>query len=159
MNERDIAYWAGYFDADGHVTGQVRIRKSGRQAGQREISFRVGVTGNVLARLEELKALFGGSICTIKRKGDQWKPGAPVSTCSTYQWAAVHAAGDKFMRAILPYLRTKRPQAETYLKARSTFLPRGGRAKELPEETWTARLNLLNCIRQLNRPGSPDLAF
>lgn len=155
MNEKDLIYWAGYFDADGHVTGQVRIRKSGR----REVSYRVGITGCVIERLNELMSLFGGSICQINAKGRQWQPGAPISTQNTYQWIAVHTAADKFIRAILPYLRTKRPQAETYLKARSTFLPRGGKGKELPEETWIARLNLLNCIRQLNRPGSPDLSW
>ena len=152
MNEQDCAYWAGYFDADGHVTGQVRKDRH-------EIEFRVGVTGCVLETLEELKDLFGGSIVVIHRKGFQWQKGSPVSTRETYQWAASYKAADKFMRAILPYLRIKRPQAETYLKARSTFLPRGGKGRTLPEETWTARLNLLNCIRQLNRPGSPDLAF
>ena len=150
MNERDIAYWAGYFDADGHVTGQIRKDR------KREIVFKIGVTSSVLKIMEELKQSFGGSITAIHRRGDQWTEGSPVATKTTYQWIVGYKDGEKFIRSILPYLKIKRPQAESFLKARSTYNHGKGR---VPEETWTARLNLLNCIRQLNRPGSPDLAF
>jgi len=144
VDEKDLAYWAGYFDADGHVTGKERKDR------RNEIDFRAGVTGSDLNRLEELKRAFGGSVVITHRKGFQWQKGSPVSTRTTYQWAISWKAAEKFLCAILPYLRTKRPQAETYLKARATFLPRSGRRKFLPQETWDARLNLLNCVKQLN---------
>ena len=149
MNKEDLIYFAGYFDADGHVTGQRRKDR------RREIAFKIGVTGAVLERLEEFKAAFGGDMTITHKKGYQWKPGSPTSTRTTYQWIVGYQRAEKFIRAILPYMRTKVPQAEAFLKARKTY-SYGGRVSQ---RTWDLRLDLLNQIRQLNRPGSKVLTW
>lgn len=95
----DLCYAAGIFDGEGCIM----IQKAKPVAYW--LTVRVGTTD--LELLTWLKVRWGGSVSRTRFRL-QRKPSA--------EWQLINKAAGQFLRSVLPFLQTKRPQAELALK-------------------------------------------
>lgn len=107
----DAAYCAGVIDSDGTIgvkrsTYAVRVTKD---SGQPTYSERVAVRQVDRQAVDLLRSLFGGALYVTKPSGR----GKPL-----WSWAATDRRAVACLRAILPYLRIKKAQAENCLLLR-----------------------------------------
>ncbi len=135
-----LEYFAGYFDADGHVSGAIRPHAG--------MLLKIGVTGSILKRLEEFEDSFGGQIHVISRKGEGVRI---ISKRTTWQWQVWAAKGEEFVQAMLPHVRSKKRQLELFLEMRSTVRRTNCGSQPLPEGTWELRHRRLDEMRGLNQ--------
>jgi hypothetical protein len=95
MRQIDIAYAAGFFDGEGHIS----IRKHTRDA---SLNFRVSASQNDPQPLYWLQTLFGGN---IYRQHSRKKSYA-------YVWVVSGEQAYKFLEAVLPFLMVKDAEAK-----------------------------------------------
>lgn len=133
-----IAYCAGIIDADGTI-GIVR-RASRLQPGAATDGFieRVCVVQVTPEALDLLKALFGGGRHVDKPRASGACVGSGRATHyrPLHVWVATHLRAVACLRAVLPYLRIKRLQAENCLALHELKQHRrtgGRRSEELTE--------------------------
>lgn len=112
MKKIDLAYLAGIIDADGTIgikpsTYSVRILKESTQA---TYSERIHIRQVERPALELLAATFGGNIGIEDPNAKRGKP--------LYRWGQTDLKACATLRALLPYLRIKRRQAENCLALR-----------------------------------------
>lgn len=110
MKKIELAYLAGVMDSDGSFSIAIdtwRQRKFGQCPAYQEI---VAIGQCDKQSMELLQELFGGTIRCQKSSGPNRRP--------VYYWQASNKVAIIVVRALLPYLRIKRRQAETLLALR-----------------------------------------
>lgn len=118
MEERELIYLAGYFDADGCINAEVDTRNP------KVVSAKATIGGRDRDLLITLRAAFGGNISKAKQVA------AWGATTVCWRWTVQGKKAGIFIRAILPYLRYKRKQAEAALRIIETIGKPGYRISE-----------------------------
>lgn len=98
--DTDVAWAAGIMDGEGCIG----VYSGGADAGLR-LTVQVGNTDLVM--ITKLHDMFGGYVSTTMKANKSGKP--------YYMWRAASGKGDAVLRQLLPYLVTKRQQAEVAL--------------------------------------------
>jgi len=127
-----LAYFAGFFDGEGCIA----VGKTGRRKSQFGFAMQVGQTKTEV--LELLQRYFGGRLFRSAKTGFQLKP--------FYTWTVCGNNAEHFLRSILPYLVTKKEEAELALEYRKTM---GCQGRKLPEEVIETRHRLVAQIRAI----------
>lgn len=109
---QDLAYCAGVLDSDGTI-GVKRSTYGMRHnnGGQPTYSERVCVRQVSPQAVALLKSIFGGSFGMREPSAKRGKP--------LYDWTVTDQRAANCLRAVLPYLRIKREQAENCLTLRA----------------------------------------
>jgi len=148
-NETDLAWAAGYIEAD----GSIGIRKFQRKPpGHCSPSYFVQVTVHSInkAAVQSLHDIIGdGSVFLHRRNGG-------ISKRDIYLYVADQARGARCLKKILPYLRIKKKHARIALKLQALLDKRkkAGHRKTLTPEEIEAREDLYLQLKWLNRvPG------
>lgn len=105
------AYFAGAIDADGFISVQRSNRKIGVKYTHQPTYYlvKIGFVGTASPVVQNLlKENFGGSVYTYTPKDPAHKP--------VYNWQADGHKAEAALRAILPYLISKKRQAELCLE-------------------------------------------
>lgn len=101
----DLAWLAGFMDGE----GTIRISQGKSSKGLRKPNWqeRMEVVNTHLETILEIQKVFGGHfwVCTAKKK--KWK------TAYRLKWTQAETRG--LLQSLIPYLRTKRRQAELVL--------------------------------------------
>lgn len=121
IKETDLAWAAGFIDGEGCIALR---RQVGRQKGVEYTCYalRLSVTNTDLRCLERLKAMFAGSINRATHANrPQNKP------CWT--WYCSSANAERALCELLPYLLSKREQAELGMLSRK-HIQKNGRKRE-----------------------------
>lgn len=97
----ELAYLAGFFDGEGciHVS---KCKRSDRKNDRFQYQLRIQISQKNREPLDKLVAGWGGGIYDIKSKG-------------MYSWQLHSRKAERFLEAILPFLRDKAEQAELAL--------------------------------------------
>lgn len=106
MKAVDLAYMAGIVDGEGCIAIERYVSKG---HGYYRAKLRVANTNKEL--LEFLKLYFGGTISNFGKRSPNQKP--------AYMWAIPGETAIKCIKALLPYLFLKRPQAQLAIKFQS----------------------------------------
>lgn len=95
-----LAYFAGLLDGEGNI---------------REVDYRIYIGNTDMKMISWLKDNFGGTVLMGKKRKPNWKP--------CHRWEA-HSIVDcqKICQAVLPYLITKRDEAQSLLLACNNYL-------------------------------------
>lgn len=112
MRKTDLAYMAGVIDSDGSIgvkRSTYAMRVTG-DCGQATYSERVTVRQVEPGAIDVLHAAFGGSRGMTKSAAKRGKP--------LHNWSVTDKKAVALLRALLPYLRIKREQAENCLELR-----------------------------------------
>ena len=128
-----LAWAAGIIDGEGCILLNLNPKRQ-------TYTLRVSVTNTDPKMLKELKSIFGGSIQAANCRNDKahWK--------SKWMWVLTCKQADKALSALLPYLITKKDQAQTALIFKTLHRKRGGVAgvlvpgnnKLFEEQEWLA---------------------
>ena len=132
--ELELAYFAGFFDGEGCIGLYWITSKKGYQP-----QTQLGNTNKPI--LKAFQARFGGIVRSCKVKPFQ-RP--------TWQWS-INGGGAKiayFLKAILPYLRQKKEEAETMLEYIDTITTT---TKPIPPELQEIRKKLSERLKELKR--------
>jgi len=105
MKKTDLAYMAGVIDGEGNIT--LAKRNNGKYKAGVRYDIQIGVTNTNKWLLESFRFAFGGSI-RKKRKGFKSLP----SSQDCFDWSVTNQQAFTAIKALLPYLQLKRPQAE-----------------------------------------------
>jgi hypothetical protein len=144
----DVAYAAGFFDGEGHIT----IAKMEHKAGTNGTTFtmRVGASQNNPVPLLWLRERWGGSVRMLKRKTGR--------DHSTHKWELCSKMAAGFLREVLPYLLVKWPRAELAVRFQeSLFVPgKHGHTDEYRARLEAMRLEM--AAMQTHKPfsGAPQ---
>ena len=145
--KEELAYIAGLFDGEGTVMIS-RLNCKNRQV-KFQYQLRVSIANCNKEILEWVKSVFAGKIywnnqAKVRNSNGKVKP--------CYRWAIYDNNAEVFLRAIFPYLKLKRLQAETAFIFRKTI---GNRASRLGlfSETQEKRATLRLRMQQLNQKG------
>jgi hypothetical protein len=98
-----VGWTAGIIDGEGSIAVVHRIRRK-MQYGWASFDVRITVSNTDIKMMEKLKELWGGSYRTVKRQREQKR------TCYHYCICAKQSLN--MLKVIIPYLITKRKQAE-----------------------------------------------
>jgi hypothetical protein len=137
-----LAWAAGLFDGEGSVSIYCYPLLPGKQPHCRNIQLQLSNTHEATVR--RFAALAGvGNVSVYSRrfrKRPQWR------------WDTAAANAEHVLCLLLPWLVTKREQAEIALKLREQIrATRHGRGVRLPPEELTARCALRNRLHAANR--------
>jgi hypothetical protein len=123
--DTDIAWAAGFLDGEGHFGA--RFRSGGRTS----LGVELTASQTHKAPIDKLVEIFGGAVHEVSKKTTTGR--------TTWQWTI---ASGKRLREVLPllipYLTTKKQEAEILLELSNTFLTsrsHGGRMPCTPEMT------------------------
>jgi hypothetical protein len=111
MDEVTLAYCAGIVDGEGCIRVK-RVDWRKRNADMQSPAFHASVTVRMVERdaLDVLASIAGVSVRPLRA---QWKNRRPL-----YEVTVSDAKAERLVRALLPYLRVKRAQAENVLALR-----------------------------------------
>lgn len=101
MNDTDLAYAAGIIDGEGTILITHYKERPNRQAGYRVV-VEVGMCDSAVPMW--LYAKFGGRLKDYERPN--------IKHRRVYRWNNADSKAVEFLRLILPYLKTKKAQAE-----------------------------------------------
>jgi hypothetical protein len=107
MPRVNVAYMAGFFDGEGHISIAKRASGTG--------SLTVQVCNTNAEVLEGFRSVYGGAVNDVTRNH---KP--------TWKWTVCSSAASDFLRDVLPYLIVKREQAEIAIRFQDLLRPKGG---------------------------------
>lgn len=150
LTELQIAYYAGFFDGEGHAT----IRRQNNYSGNKRVWWNLWVAvSNV--RIEPLTTLhqeFGGSLLALKN----WKTHRPL-----IRWSCASNQAAHFMRTVQPYCILKSEIIIICLEfqdhVRTHGMPGGRKHADghtgHAHDTWTFREQLYLKVKQLNQRG------
>jgi len=138
MREIDRAYLAGFIDADGSI---------GVNKLQTGSTIRVTASNTAIPVLEELKSLWGGSICISSDKRSNHKPHGNLV------WTA--RAAKEILLAIQPYLKIKQEQCRVALSFMNTVNPPDKQFEPLSPAVRWARQKMRGMLLHLNSRGVP----
>lgn len=153
MKETDKAWIAGFIDGEGSLTIAKQIRKDRPSPAYRA---QVSASNTDTSPLEFIHSLYGGSLYKGKPyqvgvNGKPWRP--------SWQWYCKVSRQKEFLLDILPYLQSKRGQAEVLLEfienknafARGKRLEgKHGGSAPLTQEEIDYREELRHRVRMLN---------
>lgn len=135
--DTDAIYMAGFFDGEGYIGLQKRIRK-----GKYTEYFLVASVGQKDgAIMDWVKETFGGHLHLVKRDG-------------SYYWVIQNKAAYLFLKRIAPFLKYKKPQA---LLALDFFEGFERTKRALPPEELNRRENILNELKVQKKIFIPSL--
>ena len=146
MNKIDLAYAAGIIDGEGNI-GIVK-RQWSKRNDKYHLQVRVAMCDREVP--EWFQSHFGGSISIHKRTNPKHRP--------VYTWQISHRSCIPMLKAILPYLICKKPQAELGILFQETkhfgggIKGKGGRpakpeAELALEETRYIQMRQLKTVR------------
>ncbi len=140
----EIAYLAGFFDGEGGIN--VHRRRYVKKLGGESIYYilRVDVANTDKQNIYRLKDLFGGCI-TLRKKQDQ-------ANQAVWAWQITTKKAQDFLRAVYPYLRVKRKQAETAMQFEIDKTNQKSRVASNQERQ--EQKNKCEHLHKLNRPWS-----
>ena len=151
MNKIKLAYVAGLIDADGCIMiGKDSWRERNRGIAPAYFEH-VSISQCDPAGLKVVQELFGGKLGIEQARAPSRRP--------MHRWQARHTTACDFVRAILPYLRIKRREAELMLALRA-LKNRGRKANTYLAEAHVRRLlpevldemeSLYGQVRELKR--------
>jgi hypothetical protein len=136
----DLAYLAGLIDGEGCITLGRTVRAGQRRGESRTYDSLTIVNTNrdVLLWVQEV---FGGRIHANIKREQGWK--------TAFSWYATNPAS--VLKAILPYLKIKKRQAEIFLEFCATKR-RYGKSR-IPIDVEDRRTQIVAEIRRLNQRG------
>ncbi len=145
MRPEELAYWAGFFDGEGHIelahTNPSGYNRYGRYM------FQVWLdqwTDSPDIYFSQLLDNFGGRVIAHKEVGN------------VYRWYISGENGRRFLEALLPYLRDKKRAAELGIELQKRMqLGRGGRRTQLEESEVLARDTILKEYFSLIKGNKP----
>jgi hypothetical protein len=139
-NPVDLAYAAGLIDGEGCVYA---ICKSYR--GSLRTIVRLSVLMCSRPAVDWLRTKFGGSFYALPPRF-----GRP----DRFLWQVTCSHAGPVLRALLPYLKEKRKQAEVALQILDLLKTWGGdgRISRIPTENVDARIHLCKRLKQMKRP-------
>lgn len=101
MKKTDLAWMASIIDGEGCISVQVN----------RQLWIQVGMTH--LPTMERIHSLFGGALRNHAIQDVEWKP--------RFLWVITNSRAIDLLEKILPYMTTKRDEAEVAVTLRDTF--------------------------------------
>jgi len=135
-NECKLAYAAGYFDGEGTINV---LSCKGR------FQLRVELTSYDLDSLRVFEELFGGEVRSDEFAGVNFQ---------VYRWAKNNKHAIKVLRRLVPFLKSKRKQAELALDSGWDFQSPGGpRLTEIQIEKRAALYRALKEAKAENKRG------
>lgn len=138
-----IAYIAGLFDGEGHLTiGMSKDKRRPRKAPRHVLTLVVSNTDKAV--IEWLRDTLG-----CGHVGIQQRPKANPNDKVCYRYILSSEKAGQLLSAMLPYLHIKRPQAELMIAFRREFLPNGS-STPLTDEMITRREEYRGKLRALN---------
>lgn len=145
MTREQLAYFAGFFDGEGHAT--IRVQRN--YTGTRRINWNLWTAISQVkpTPLELLHAEYGGTVLKLKN----WKTHRPL-----YRWAAAGPEAAKFLSDIQHWLIVKADVVALCLEFQKhvTDTGRTGRRGN-SEEIRIYRFGLYQQVRLLNQRGIP----
>jgi hypothetical protein len=142
--EGDVAYLAGLIDGEGHITV---ARAFDRKSVNVSHSIRVVVTNTNKPIIDWLSEMSHTAPVVKKGAKANWK--------DAWNWQVTGRNAETLLRAVLPWLRIKRQQAELCLELRDlgrhAWSGRGG----LDPELVAAREAIAQQVNDLNQRGVP----
>lgn len=132
-----MAYLGGFFDGEGSVG---IYNTSNRRRATRGLQMKVCISQTDPTFLKEVQAQFGGTLLVCRPKA------ATVRTC--WQWTASSLIAAAFLRAVLPYLKQKRGQAELALQFQAE-LAKQSRGHAVAPESTTIRVGIAERLKAL----------
>jgi len=133
---KELAYCAGYIDADGSIFITRQRRKNRYQ-----FAPVVQAASANLAVLEHLRRVLGGSVCDFNPKSGAKRQ------YRMWMWTVTGQAAVYVAKLLLPYLQIKREQA----KCLAQFPYGAGRGRRLPDEIQRERQRLYDLCRLQTR--------
>jgi len=145
MDTVELAYWAGFFDGEGHIelayTSPTYANPRGRYAFQVWLDQWTETPDEFFAPLLDK---FGGRVIPHKKNPN------------CYRWYISGENGRRFLESILPYLRKKKRVAELGIEYQSMMQKgRGGKRTRLEETDIRARDIILREYYRLTEVTQP----
>lgn len=137
-SEAELAYLAGIIDGEGTVSIGLRTN----QQGNRYHTFILQVSSVDRPLTDWLCSTFGGSVGIHRQSRGNYR--------ALHRWSVRSRQGEAILRAVLPYLLLKRPQAELVLRLRGTVCLGANR---LSDEVRAEREAIVAELRRLNWRG------
>ena len=149
MSGFDYAWAAGFFDGEGHIEFRQVSRSPSRRGYRPPWVLRVHVANTHLPSLVLLKQIFGGGFVSEK-------PVYKAYHKRSFYWSATSRTAETALRAMLPYLVTKKEQATCAVQAceiRRTS-PRPDQHARLSDDTHAQLADLAAKVRSFSaRPS------
>lgn len=142
MQDREIAYAAGFFDGEGHI----RITKHSKRG---SYTLQLSAVQATLDPLPLFERVFGG---TINRRLVKYRQ----TPRAIYTWQASSGVAELALRRMLPYLIAKKDEAELALSFRETFRPQFGNRSKTAPEVEEKRRALMICLQDARKQKRSD---
>lgn len=134
LNKEEIAYLAGFIDADGTISINFDRGKY--------IPY-ISISNTNRPVLDYFHNLIGkGAVCEHKKTKKNY------STAYSIRW--VYDKSLEISELCLPYLHVKRDRAALLVNEWKLYTPRNG---YYTKEMWNKKLDLVNRMRELNKRG------
>jgi hypothetical protein len=142
----EAAYLAGLLDGEGHISVNRTRTGPSAKACKRGYAYRsqimLTMTDEKLVRW--VHALTGlGTVAALRQTNSRHRP--------AWRWTVWSREASTVARAILPYLRLKKPQAEALIGFQAVIRVAGTRG--LTDAEWAAREVVYTAFREMNRRG------
>ena len=141
IGDKNLIYIAGLFDGEGHVS----IPISKRRGQTPQYWLQIGITNRDKNLLENVQKILGVGHINIDERKDN-----PTKARICYRWIANSQEAAKVLTKILPYLRTKRKQAELGIMFQSKLVRRQFRYNPLTEGELYERQRMKEKLENLN---------
>lgn len=141
--DSDLAYAAGFIDADGHISinrSSCRVLPTGQT-----FSLKIAAVGVDIEPLHFLRSLLGGS---INSRGP--RSGNLIGTLPIHQWYVNGARAAWVAQRILTYLKIKKQQAQALIDYQSGTWHGSPRNPRMPDDERKRRMELANFVRARN---------
>ena len=118
LSDTDIAYLAGVFDGEGHIS----VLKDKRGHNAYSLHLIINITS--LETVYRFRDSFGGTVGANTSENNKRK-GKPI-----YRWVVCGKRAESVLRTLFPYLHIKRKEAEIVFQIRSYWHSMHGEAKK-----------------------------
>lgn len=146
-SETDYAWAAGIIDGEGAI---LMTRNAPGTNRRKTLSFQVRISVRMTHNetIRRLGRIFGGTIKGAKARD-------PKRHRPTLDWYVGDLLTVDVLTKVLPYLTTKREQADLVLEFRQRCFPKlpGGRGATCPDDLVKLRRKYFERLRELNRKG------
>ena len=145
LSEKELAYIAGIVDGEGCIT----VRSPAKGDASYPVSMTFFIANTDISLLNWLLDRICGGV--------SWNE-TPVQTKPYWRLVFPVAFGEELLRALLPYLIVKKPQAELMLKIRDAYHANPVRRRKdgvFPPEVHAFRKECYEAMRELNKGPKP----